>query len=34
MAGHSIDADQYDKSPWDDPDYFAKEYSKVGGCST
>jgi hypothetical protein len=29
FVGHDIDEYGYDKSPWDDPEYFRNEYSKV-----
>lgn len=30
FVGHNIDKYGYDKSPWDDPDFFEREYSKLG----
>lgn len=30
FVGHSIDRFGYDKSPWDEPEHFREEYSKVG----
>jgi hypothetical protein len=29
FVGHNIDEYGYDKSPWDDPEHFRNEYSKV-----
>jgi len=29
FVGHDIDVYGYDKSPWDDPDFFREEYSKL-----
>jgi hypothetical protein len=29
FVGHSIDRYGYDKSPWDDPEHFAEQYSKL-----